>query len=351
MQHSVTAPPTQPHLSERTVLAAIPISQLVFGLSQGVPPMLLCQTAGLSPLELVDRDKIVPHAWKRKLWSALTQHCPGVPVGVAFGKFFNADHLGYVGQVFRNARDGLDALRKLARFAALFDSRAAEYPSPIEMDSRKVTLTASHHVLEDQLECVEACMFGFITQLNALTGTKARVLEVRMHLDDQRHRAEYEAFFDCPIRFGCEQNGMDITRESLAAPLLGANVAAAEHIEAYVAESLATSGEELFLAKVQRAVHEQLRDGTLSQHEVARAVGTSVRGLQRRLSKQGQNFAQVVEELRRSAALRMLSDTDAAIYEIAFCLGYQDVSSFNRAFKRWLDTSPRSYREQQRKRA
>lgn len=164
-------------------------------------------------------------------------------------------------------------------------------------------------------------MFGFITQLNVLTGTKARVLEVRVHLDDRRHRAEYEAFFECPVRFGCEHSGMDIARESLSAPLLGANVAAAEHIEAYVAESLAANSDEAFLAKTLRLVQAQLRDGTLAQNEVARALGTSVRALQRRLSKQGTSFAQLVEERRRASALRMLRETNAAVYENRVLLG------------------------------
>src|SRR5688572_1922884 len=73
--------------AERTVLAAVPISQLIFGLSQGVPPAVLCQTAGVPALELVDRDRFVPHAWKCQLWDALRAHCPGVAVGIAFGKF------------------------------------------------------------------------------------------------------------------------------------------------------------------------------------------------------------------------------------------------------------------------
>ena len=70
-----------------------------------------------------------------------------------------------------------------------------------------------------------------------------------------------------------------------------------------------------------------------------------MRALERRLQKQGTSFGQIVEDARRHEATRLLSETDAAVYEVAFCLGYQDVSSFNRAFKRWFGTSPRAYRD------
>lgn len=333
---------------EHRVLAAMPMALLVFGLSRGIPPGLLCQTSGVSPLELTDRDRFVPHAWWEALWDGLRTHCPGVPVGIEFGKFMTPDYLGYAGQVFRNARDGLDALRKLVRFGCLFDSRASRYPSRVEVDGDTVELIVSPHLTGGLLECVEASTIGFITQLNALTGTRARVLEIRTHLNDQRHRAHYEEFFACPVHFGCEHDSMKLDRESLSAPLLGANVAASEHIEAYVAESLAPTLEDAFTAKLERTLQHQLREGSFSQREAARALGLSIRGLQRRLTKHGKNFGQVVEDLRRSSALRMLSETEAAVYEVAFCMGYQDVSSFNRAFKRWLGITPQAYRAQRR---
>ena len=100
-----------------------------------------------------------------------------------------------------------------------------------------------------------------------------------------------------------------------------------------------------FEAKLRAIVRDQLRNATFSQREAARALGISARTLERRLNKEGNSFGQLVEEVRRQEALRMLNETDAAVYEIAFCLGYRDVSSFSRAFKRWLGTSPRAYRE------
>jgi AraC-like DNA-binding protein len=41
----------------------------------------------------------------------------------------------------------------------------------------------------------------------------------------------------------------------------------------------------------------------------------------------------------------LLQDSDLAVYEIAFLLGYSDPSTFHRAFRRWTGSSPRGYRD------
>jgi AraC-like DNA-binding protein len=342
-EHEV-ATPAKHSDRERVVLAALPMAQLVFGLSQGIEPERLCERAGLSLAQLADRDRFVPHAYKLALWDALGELCPGVAVGIEFGKFVTPDHLGYVGQVFRSASHGLDVLQKLVRFGGLFDSQGARSPASIQSDGDKLRVMGSSPDGENRLECVEATMFGLITQLRALTEVPVRVLEVHCQLTDQRHRAAYEEFFGCPIYFGSEQTGMVFARETMLAPLRGANVAAAARIEAYVAETYASSLEQSVEIKLHAVVREQLRAGAFSQRDAARALGVGVRALERRLSRRGTSFGQIVEDARRSEALRMLNETEAAVYEIAFCLGYRDVSSFNRAFKRWFGAAPRAYR-------
>lgn len=326
------------------VLAALPMAQLVFGLSQGIEPERLCTAAGLSIEQLSDRDRFVPHAWKWSLWDALSELCPGVPVGIAFGKFITPDHLGYVGQVFRHASHGLDTLRKLLRFGSLFDSDASRHAVDIDLTPETISVMASAPDAGNRLECVEATMFGLITQLQAFIEVRVRVLELHTHQTDQRHRAAYEDFFACPIHFGSKYEGLVFAREPLLVPLRGANLAVAERIEAYVAETFANGQEESLEAKLNTLVRQQLRAGEFSQRAAARALGLGVRALERRLNKSGTSFGQIVEDARRSEAVRLLNETDAAVYEIAFCLGYRDVSSFNRAFKRWFGTTPRAYR-------
>lgn len=330
---------------ERLVLAALPIAQLVFGLSQGVEPERLCETAGLSLPQLQDRDRFVPHTWKLALWDALRQLCPDPEVGIAFGKFITADHLGYVGQVFRHAAHGLDILHKLLRFGRLFDSGSPRDAARIDVTHDTISVLASTPDAPNRLECVEATLFGVVTQLQAFLDVPVRVLELHTHQTDQRNRAAYEAFFACPIYFGSRHEGLVFAREPLLSPVRGANPRVAERIEDYVAKTFALDRGESLEAALQAVVRQQLRAGEFSQQAAARALGLGVRALERRLRKSGTSFGQLVEEARRGEALRLLRETDAAIYEIAFCLGYQDVSSFNRAFRRWFGAAPRSYRE------
>jgi AraC-like DNA-binding protein len=40
-----------------------------------------------------------------------------------------------------------------------------------------------------------------------------------------------------------------------------------------------------------------------------------------------------------------LADPEVAVFEIAFLIGYPEPSAFNRAFKRWIGSSPSAYRE------
>jgi AraC-like DNA-binding protein len=52
----------------------------------------------------------------------------------------------------------------------------------------------------------------------------------------------------------------------------------------------------------------------------------------------------VVESLRRDLALQYLANQDLSISRIAWLLGYQEVSAFTHAFKRWTGKTPRHAR-------
>ena len=73
-------------------------------------------------------------------------------------------------------------------------------------------------------------------------------------------------------------------------------------------------------------------------------VARSPRTLQRRLAREGTSFQEVLDGFRRIMAADLLDHPNLAIKEIAFLLGYSDLSAFYRAFRRWHGQAPDAYR-------
>jgi AraC-like DNA-binding protein len=98
------------------------------------------------------------------------------------------------------------------------------------------------------------------------------------------------------------------------------------------------------IEQLRREIARLLVKGEGSIEHVARATGTSVRTLQRRLKNAGVNYNDLQNDVRKTLALNLLENETLALSEIAFSLGYSEVSAFNHAFRRWVGQSPGDYR-------
>lgn len=84
---------------------------------------------------------------------------------------------------------------------------------------------------------------------------------------------------------------------------------------------------------------------------VARELGASTATLRRKLVAHGTSYRVLLEQTRRDAALRALESGQLPVSQIAFNLGYNHASAFDRAFKRWYGRSPTEHRESLNQRA
>jgi AraC-like DNA-binding protein len=79
--------------------------------------------------------------------------------------------------------------------------------------------------------------------------------------------------------------------------------------------------------------------------QVAAALGVSDRTLVRKLGSSGVTYQQLFEGARFSASRSLIRETNLALSEIAAALGYNEASSFTRAFQRWSGMSPARWRK------
>ena len=90
----------------------------------------------------------------------------------------------------------------------------------------------------------------------------------------------------------------------------------------------------------------------LSLKKVAHAVNISVNYLSEKFKDvTGVNFVEYVARVRFEKACDLLENADRRISEIAFAVGFQSLSQFNRVFKKLTRKSPTQFREGQRKKA
>lgn len=76
----------------------------------------------------------------------------------------------------------------------------------------------------------------------------------------------------------------------------------------------------------------------------AEHFGLSARSLRRRLADEDTDYESLVIEIRQSLAKELLKADVMTIEQVANQLGYSEVASFSRAFKRWTGLAPNDFR-------
>jgi AraC-like DNA-binding protein len=156
---------------------------------------------------------------------------------------------------------------------------------------------------------------------------------------------EQERVFRAPVHYGCPRNELVLDRTSLDRPQRHAEQRLLAILDRQLGALLSELPESrCFRDEVKRCVMDELPEGDPVVAAIARKLHMSARSLQRRLQNEGTSFAEVLSDLRRDRALRYLRDRRISISEVAFLLGFLDVTAFHRAFKRWTGSTPTEYR-------
>lgn len=151
------------------------------------------------------------------------------------------------------------------------------------------------------------------------------------------------------LRFDAGCNGFSFPQPFLEAPIPSADGALLRVLDGYAARLVpATPPADDVRARVEHQVRLRLPSGRIDIQSVSSTIAMSARSLQRRLEEIGTSYQEVVDDVRRTQALKHIADPKLSVSEVAFLVGYSEPRAFLRAFKRWTGTSPQRHRRQQR---
>jgi AraC-like DNA-binding protein len=189
----------------------------------------------------------------------------------------------------------------------------------------------------------DSIMSTIVRVMRLLMGRGLIVRSATVNRRPDHDLAPYERFFGCPVALGAEDT-LHFDGHQLEQPLPNSNPELARHNDAAVREYLARV-ETGTIADRTRAAIAELTTREVSPDMVARKLGMSLRSLQRSLREHGTSYEDLLRDVRRELACAYLREGRYSVTEIAFLLGYDSLSAFARAFKRWTGKPPSAYQQ------
>jgi len=161
--------------------------------------------------------------------------------------------------------------------------------------------------------------------------------------------SRYEALFSCPVMFNQNCNEMVFSTASFEIPIRSANPNLFKLMESKLASRKKALEQKLSLKeKIERYMLECIQSGEgrvpdISHVAVEFNLGVST--LKKYLNNEKTNYTSIADDVRRKLALSLILDPSKSILDISNDVGFSNVSTFNRAFKRWCGKSPAAYRK------
>jgi AraC-like DNA-binding protein len=311
---------------------------------EGVQVNALLRKVGLTHQQIDDsRVRLAVKAQIRFLELAaitLKDEC----LGFHLAQKFDLRMIGLFHYVLASSDTLDEALKRAARYSAIVN----EGITLRFREGRDLGISFEYAGVARHTDChqIEFAMVTLVRICRQLTNR--HLVASRVSFTHRRKNiAEFRTFFGSNVAFGAAIDELAFSPAIRQMLVVGADPYLNDLLVQYCEEAISARATKpsSFGSSVENAVSRLLPHGKAGVNEVAHKLGVSRRTLARRLASEGLTFADVLQRLKSDLAKRHLADETLSISEIAWLLGYQHVSAFTHAFKRWTGQAPRAVRQ------
>lgn len=265
--------------------------------------------------------------------------------GLYFGQTFQPRHLGALGYAAISSPTLSAALRNMEAYFPAHQGQSSF--GLIREDSDVFWL--SYRIFDPRIrqrrQDAELSMGIFLNVFRDALGPDWSPLEVRFEHGCPEGSYNHEDVFGSPVLFGRRTNAFAFRRCDLDARMNSRDPYLYSVIEPFLKSRCEIhQNPENFATTVRNQVKIHLGDVQPTITEIARVFGVTDQSLQRQLRDNGLTFQEIVTAARKELALHYMEDSNIPLTEIAYCLGYSELSAFSRAFRGWTGMSPQRYR-------
>ena len=312
--------------------------------SFGFDKQKMYEEAGMDLDKMPAEYHLDPVEWSDKFWIVLTKYIPEDEISFRIMERFSMGVFGVSGYVIVNSPNFIMAFENFVRYTNLHTNM---YNLRLEQN-RHVELIFERTVplmYSDRFN-LEMYVLGFTLNILKLMPGKQLPLEVHYEFDQPKSMKSYDELFggNTTFFFNAKQNKMVYDGGLTNIPLLNANEQLYQMFDKMATDSLQQKvGEGSVSRVVKEELSKRIKGYLPTIEEVAQHLNMSSRTLQLKLKNENATFRELADEVRKDIAVAHLKARALNISEIAYLLGFSEISSFSSAFKKWTGSSPSAF--------
>jgi len=311
---------------------------------QGISDKLLFSGLSINRIDLAITGNRVDIITMQQLWLNAVALTKDDCLGLHIGQQIRLGAYNILGSLLLNSRDINTALEQLIRYQSLISEGGVfslvkenstlfiDYKSKIDNK-----LTAKY-----QIECVISGLIKFLFDFAPFEiEARLRPIKITFCHAGPLDAEVYQEFFLCPVIFSSKSNGLLFDSEVLNFPIPHADQELFLHHQ-QLAERKRLLNQHLpsWHDQVVSIISQQDNWFNITPELVADHLNISLRRMQRLLFQEHTSYQKLSDNLRKEQALSLLKQ-GVTSRQVAETLGYNDLTSFHRAFKRWYNKSPK----------
>lgn len=278
------------------------------------------------------------------LWNWLADNSSRPDIGLVIGQTINPSAKGLLASWVSQAESIAEALDIFRTNISLMN------PSEHwDIHENKGTCTLRFSLRQDKAYpsiTVERSMSAMVAWGRILSGHPFPLIAAHFSFPRPGYAQKFTPIFGQHIEFESKENRLVFDSQFLTLPIISGNQYLKSLIEDKAKATLQdlTKNESL-TRKTKLAIEKQMvNNSAISIDALCDELAISRQTLYRKLKEEGSDFKSLSDDYRKQEALKLLQQEAENITSVGLRLGYQDASSFYKAFKRWFGMSPGDYR-------
>lgn len=310
--------------------------------SHGVDPDPLMRKLHIDPKRVSDPNARFRYTQIDDLWALAVAQVDDPAFGLKAAEFWHPSQLGALGYAWLASSSLRTAIKRMVRYMRILTEGAH-----LELDETADELCVSlryEEISRQQATRTDSFMAMLVAMCRANAGDEFHPTSVSLTHSAPEDTGAFFALFRCPVEFSAGVNGFNISLGWADRVLPSSNPQLAKLNDQVMIRYLASLDDDSIIERIKTEIIQQLPSGGVADETVAQALYMNARTMQRKLHKEGTTFKTILNGVRMELADTYLVDNNLGLSEISFLLGFSELSSFSRAFKRWTGESPKDYR-------